>query len=180
MPTSRGVLRLNLDRGATLGLEDFTHVWLVFSFHLNTVGKKKRLKIAPPSLGGRKVGVLGTRSPHRPNNVGFTVARLASVSYERGKAVLVLEGTDLVDGTPVYDVKPYVKSYDAVEGSGVPEWIERGIEVRRDVRWECERKVEGKVREEGLTHTRRRRRRRRRWPREAQEGKALCSLRIVF
>ena len=143
VPTSRALLRLTLDRGATLDLEHFTHVWLVFSFHLNTVGKKRRLKIAPPSLGGRKVGVLGTRSPHRPNNVGFTLARLLSVSYERGKPVLALEGTDLVDGTPVYDVKPYVPSYDAVVGAGVPEWIGRGIEVRRVVTWKCDRSVSG-------------------------------------
>ena len=146
VPTSRATLLLNLDRGSTIGLEDFTHIWLVFTFHLNTTGKKQRLKISPPSLGGTKVGVLGTRSPHRPNNLGFTLARLEKISFVRGKPLLTLSGTDLVDGTPVYDIKPYVPSYDSVPAAMVPSWIEKGIEVRRSVVWKCDRAVSTKLR----------------------------------
>ncbi|EJK63091.1 hypothetical protein THAOC_16270, partial [Thalassiosira oceanica] len=78
-------------------------------------------KVAPPSLGGKKVGVFGTRTPHRPNPVGFSLCRLDGVAVEprrkRGERKrggptfsLLLSGLDVVDGTPVLDVKPYGES----------------------------------------------------------------------
>lgn len=81
----------------------YSHVWLVFVFHHNT-NKKFRPKVAPPRLGGKtKCGVFATRTPHRFNNLGMSVVRLESV---KGRT-LHFSGVDLVEGTPVLDIKPY-------------------------------------------------------------------------
>jgi tRNA-Thr(GGU) m(6)t(6)A37 methyltransferase TsaA len=93
-------------------LKDFSHVWVLFVFHENTnagSGEVPSAKIRPPRLYGKKVGCLSTRSPHRPNNIGLSVCAVRSV----GADFLELTGIDMVDGTPVLDVKPYIP-YDAV------------------------------------------------------------------
>lgn len=132
------------------GLDQFSHVWIVFVFHLNTVGKSggrhQQSKIAPPSLGGAKIGTLASRSPHRFNPIGMTLAKLDRIhSVEqtvvgRKKAVrttvLEISGTDLVDGTPVLDIKPYVPSYDApldLTTCHVPAWVSEGLATSRSV-----------------------------------------------
>jgi diaminopimelate decarboxylase len=84
-------------------------------------GRTPPAKVAPPRLGGAKVGVFSTRSPHRPNPIGLSVCRVLSVDAA-GRA-LVLGGVDFIDRTPVLDVKPYVP-YDAVPGAVVPRWIQ--------------------------------------------------------
>ena len=104
------------------GLELFSHVWLIYEFHENTnAGKKQqvRAKVHPPALGGAKIGLFATRTPHRPNAIGLTVARLLGV---RGDTLL-LGGADLVDGTPVLDVKPYLR-HDIRPEASVPGWCE--------------------------------------------------------
>ena len=99
------------------GLEKFSHAWIVFIFSRNTnqnsVQKWKRdksilfkSKIRPPTLGGKKVGVFSTRSPHRPNPIGMTLAKIEYVDYKNG--ILELSGVDLCDETPILDIKPYV------------------------------------------------------------------------
>jgi tRNA (adenine37-N6)-methyltransferase len=130
------------------GLQHYSHIWIVFIFHLNTVGKRKHSKISPPALGGGKVGVLATRSPHRLNPIGMTLAKLDAIrtipSYRTtegqkkgGVTVLDISGTDLVDGTPVIDIKPYVPSYDAIplDECTVPEWVSEGLATTRTVRF---------------------------------------------
>ena len=108
------------------GLQAFSHVWVVAVFHKNTDAAKRRdrvkAKIRPPRLNGAKVGVLSTRSPHRPNAIALSSARLLQI-LPNGD--LVLEGLDLVDGTPVLDVKPYISRYDAHLDAVCPEWINR-------------------------------------------------------
>ena len=89
-------------------LDQFSHVWLLWVFHQN-VGQAVKAKVSPPRLGGERVGVFSTRSPHRPNNIGLTLARLEAV--EGG--VLHLSGIDMVEGTPVLDIKPYIPQYDS-------------------------------------------------------------------
>jgi len=141
-PSSQASLKLDLNSGSVEGLHEFSHVWITFVFHLNTKGRKVRDKIKPPSLGGTKVGVLATRTPHRYNNVGMTLCRLEYVKIVKNKPTLQLSGLDLCDGTPVLDVKPYVPHYDSV-GSGleggiagecrVPRWINEGLKLRRSV-----------------------------------------------
>ncbi|KAM8962132.1 tRNA (adenine(37)-N6)-methyltransferase [Pelodytes ibericus] len=91
-----------------MGLEEFSHVWILFVFHKN--GRLScKAKVQPPRLNGSKTGVFATRSPHRPNAIGLTLARLEKV--EGG--TLYLSGIDMIQGTPVLDIKPYISDYDS-------------------------------------------------------------------
>lgn len=128
-PAARGVLELvaPFNQGeAVQGLEQVSHVWLLFLFH-QALEDKPRLKVRPPRLGGNtSMGVFATRATHRPNGIGQSVVRLERV--EAGK--LWLSGIDLLDGTPVLDIKPYVPYADSVAGAvnqmaaAAPELIE--------------------------------------------------------
>ncbi|MDR2306151.1 MAG: tRNA (N6-threonylcarbamoyladenosine(37)-N6)-methyltransferase TrmO [Paucimonas sp.] len=112
-PAARGTLELlpPFDQGdAVAGLEQVSHVWLLFLFH-EALEDKPRLKVRPPRLGGNKsMGVFATRATHRPNGIGQSVVRLEGVEPGR----LLLSGIDLLDGTPVLDIKPYVPYADSV------------------------------------------------------------------
>jgi len=114
-----------------IGLEEFSHVWILFVFSRNSNGEEverwksrdKNLfksKVRPPVLGGRKVGVFSTRSPHRPNPIGMTLARIESVDVAKG--VLVVSGIDLCDHTPVVDLKPFVPA-DVVPEPRFASWV---------------------------------------------------------
>jgi len=115
-PAARGVLELlpPYDQGeAVAGLEQVSHVWLLFLFH-QALEDKPRLKVRPPRLGGNKsMGVFATRATHRPNGIGQSVVRLEGVEPGR----LLLSGIDLLDGTPVLDIKPYVPYADSIAGA---------------------------------------------------------------
>lgn len=92
------------------GLAEFSHIWLIWGFHRN--GTDWRPTVRPPRLGGNaRLGVFATRSPFRPNGLGLSVVRLLSV--EPGP-VLRVSGADMVDGTPIYDIKPYIPYADAI------------------------------------------------------------------
>ncbi|MCO7513594.1 tRNA (N6-threonylcarbamoyladenosine(37)-N6)-methyltransferase TrmO [Pseudomonas guariconensis] len=112
-PAARGVLELlpPFDQGdAVAGLEQVSHIWLLFLFH-QALEDKPRLKVRPPRLGGNKsMGVFATRATHRPNGIGQSVVRLEGVEPGR----LLLSGIDLLDGTPVLDIKPYVPYADSI------------------------------------------------------------------
>ena len=112
-PAARGVLELlaPFDQGeAVQGLERVSHVWLLFLFH-QALEDKPRLKVRPPRLGGNQsLGVFASRATHRPNGIGQSVVKLDRVEPSR----LWLSGIDLLDGTPVLDVKPYVPYADSV------------------------------------------------------------------
>ncbi|KAK1420913.1 hypothetical protein QVD17_22878 [Tagetes erecta] len=110
------------------GLEEYSHCWIVYVFHLNTdldklwkdpSRSKLKAKVRVPRLKGEKMGLFATRSPHRPCPIGLTVAKVESV---QGNSIL-LSGVDLVDGTPVLDVKPYLPYCDSIEGATVPHWV---------------------------------------------------------
>ncbi|MDP3979002.1 MAG: tRNA (N6-threonylcarbamoyladenosine(37)-N6)-methyltransferase TrmO [Pseudomonas sp.] len=115
-PAARGVLELlaPFDTGeAVQGLEQVSHVWLLFLFH-QALEERPRLKVRPPRLGGNKsVGVFASRATHRPNGIGQSVVTLDKVEPGR----LWLSGIDLLDGTPVLDIKPYVPYADSVQGA---------------------------------------------------------------
>jgi len=96
-------------------LSSFSHVWLVWVFHQN-VGRAVKAKVSPPRLGGGRVGVFSTRSPHRPANIGLTLARLEAVEED----TIHLTGVDMVDGTPVLDIKPYIAQYDSPQSHSGP------------------------------------------------------------
>ncbi|WP_112193799.1 tRNA (N6-threonylcarbamoyladenosine(37)-N6)-methyltransferase TrmO [Pseudomonas sp. LG1E9] len=112
-PAARGVLELvsPFDQGeAVQGLEQVSHVWLLFLFH-QALEDKPRLKVRPPRLGGNtSMGVFATRATHRPNGIGQSVVKLDKVEPGR----LWISGIDLLDGTPVLDIKPYVPYADSV------------------------------------------------------------------
>lgn len=96
------------------GLEAFSHIWLQFIFHGIAAGKWQPL-VRPPRLGGnRKLGVFASRSTHRPNGLGLSVVRLDRVDCRNGVR-LHLSGIDLLDGTPVIDIKPYIPYADALQ-----------------------------------------------------------------
>lgn len=132
-PAARGVLELctPFDQGDALqGLEEVSHVWLLFLFH-QALEDKPRLKVRPPRLGGnRAIGVFATRATHRPNGIGQSVVRLDRV--ENGR--LWLSGIDLLDGTPVLDVKPYVPYADSVPDAH--NHIAAQAPVRIEVQWQ--------------------------------------------
>lgn len=115
-PAARGVLELvaPFNQGeAVQGLEQVSHVWLLFLFH-QALEDKPRLKVRPPRLGGNtSMGVFATRATHRPNGIGQSVVRLERVEADK----LWLSGIDLLDGTPVLDIKPYVPYADSVTGA---------------------------------------------------------------
>ena len=100
---------------ALRGIEGFSHLWLIFGFHLTADGGWSPT-VRPPRLGGNeRVGVFATRSTFRPNNLGLSLVRLDGIELrEKEGNVLLLGGVDLVDGTPVFDIKPYIPYAEAL------------------------------------------------------------------
>lgn len=99
---------------AIRGMEGFDYLWLIWGFSANKHAGDS-LTVRPPRLGGnRRMGVFATRSPYRPNSLGLSSVRLTGVDYEAPEApVLLVEGGDLMDGTPIYDIKPYLSYCDS-------------------------------------------------------------------
>ena len=106
---------------AVRGLQDFSHIWLIWGFS-EAVREGWSPTVRPPRLGGNsRMGVFATRSPFRPNNLGLSSVKLDSVEMSaNGAPVLHISGADLLDGTPIYDIKPYLTTTDchpeAVDG----------------------------------------------------------------
>lgn len=113
------------DQPETLrGLETCSHVWLLFLFHC-TAAKGWRPTVRPPRLGGnRRTGVFSSRSPFRPSPVGLSVVELDGLILEPGRCGLRLRNHDLVDGTPVIDIKPYLPWSDALPDARPPAGFE--------------------------------------------------------
>ncbi|MCM1982801.1 tRNA (N6-threonylcarbamoyladenosine(37)-N6)-methyltransferase TrmO [Lyngbya confervoides] len=102
---------------ALRGLEEFSHVWVLFWFHQQRYRQWKPL-VKPPRLGGKVgVGVYATRSPNRPNPLGMSVVRLVGLSLRPQEIVLEIRGGDFLDQTPVIDLKPYVAYADRIEAA---------------------------------------------------------------
>lgn len=106
-------------QSAVCGIEEFSHLWLIFGFSL-VEERDFSPTVRPPRLGGNKrVGVFASRSPFRPSRLGLSCVRLLRVEHTNAEgAVLIVEGADLVDGTPIYDIKPYIPSSDRVDAKG--------------------------------------------------------------
>ncbi|MCI8408289.1 MAG: tRNA (N6-threonylcarbamoyladenosine(37)-N6)-methyltransferase TrmO [Lachnospiraceae bacterium] len=120
-------------KDAFKGLEKFSHIWIIWKF---SESKKQNwaATVKPPRLGGNKrLGVFATRSPFRPNPIGLSSVRLERIEYdERNGTILYISGVDMVDGTPIYDIKPYLPytdCHDDAKGGFAEEVLEYGLEV---------------------------------------------------
>jgi putative methyltransferase, YaeB/AF_0241 family len=102
---------------ALRGLEGFSHIWLIWGFSANPSGPDTGWSptVRPPRLGGNvRIGVFATRSPFRPNPIGLSSVKLESIEKDGDNGlVLIVSGADLMDGTPIYDIKPYLPGVDA-------------------------------------------------------------------
>ncbi len=103
---------------ALRGITDYSHLWLIWGFHQAVregEGQAWRPTVRPPRLGGNtRMGVFATRSPFRPNPLGLTVVQLLSVEASAEGTVLIVGGADMMDGTPIYDIKPYLPYVDSI------------------------------------------------------------------
>ena len=101
---------------AVRGLAAFSHLWLIWEFSELKGGEAWRPVVRPPKLGGNaRVGVWATRSPYRPNPLGLSCVRLCTVEETAEGPVLTVTGADLLSGTPIYDIKPYIPYADRIE-----------------------------------------------------------------
>lgn len=98
------------------GLEEFSHVWLLFHFHKNNQNNF-HAKVHPPRLSGKSVGVFATRSPHRPNPLGLSVVKLEELVLSGPRKGLWVRGIDLVQDTPIFDLKPYLPEIESLESA---------------------------------------------------------------
>ena len=101
---------------AIRGIEGFSHLWLIWGFsEVHQEEGKWCATVAPPRLGGRvRMGVFATRSPYRPNPIGLSSVKLEGVEFDKNLGhTIVVSGVDMLDGTPIYDIKPYLPYADA-------------------------------------------------------------------
>jgi tRNA-Thr(GGU) m(6)t(6)A37 methyltransferase TsaA len=104
------------------GLDKFSHIWVSWQFHHNYRYKNNnetssdfRAQVRPPRLGGnQKIGVFASRSMYRPSGLGLSVVKLEQVKIVQGHVLLIIKGADMIDGTPIIDIKPYVAYSDAL------------------------------------------------------------------
>ena len=96
------------------GLEEFSHIWILWKFS-KSEKEHWSATVKPPRLGGKKrMGVFATRSPYRPNDIGLSSVKLEKISFdEKLGPMLYVAGADLLDGTPIYDIKPYIAYTDS-------------------------------------------------------------------
>eukprot|EP01132_Coremiostelium_polycephalum_P009056 gene9056-11094_t len=142
-PTSQGRIKIDQIENSfhsLSGLNEFSHVWLLFWFHSNYKNSNntetetiennnsndnnksnKTVKVRPPKLNGKRIGVFATRTPHRPVPIGMTLCKLERV--DTSTSTVYLSGIDIIDGTPILDIKPYIPMYDSIQDSMVPDWV---------------------------------------------------------
>jgi tRNA-Thr(GGU) m(6)t(6)A37 methyltransferase TsaA len=148
-PSVRARVRLapSLDLASLDGLQDYSHIWLLYLFHDDearapgagaagappwaAAGRCIAPKVLPPGLGGARTGVFSTRSPHRPNSIALTLCALEGV--DRTQRILLLSGCDAIAGSPVFDVKPYLPRADAPAAGAalrMPRWVAAPLEAQ--------------------------------------------------
>lgn len=142
--------------GSLDGLSGYSHLWVIFHFHDNTVGSSAERpglslamsKVLPPrKKDGVKVGVFCCRTPHRPNAIGLSLVRILGVDEKKG--LIHISGMDMIDGTPVTDIKPYIPEHDRAMGAEValPKWCEETSDLTPDfhtvtINQQCKDKLE--------------------------------------
>ena len=127
---------------ALRGMEGFDYLWLIWEFSANR-HKAHSPVVRPPVLGGNeKMGVFATRSPFRPNNIGLSSVRISRIEWETSRGPIIhVKGADLMDGTPIFDIKPYV-----VYADSHPEARSGFVDSRKWQRLEVEISVEARAR----------------------------------
>jgi tRNA-Thr(GGU) m(6)t(6)A37 methyltransferase TsaA len=127
------VIQSPFDReDAFRGLETASHLWLTFQFH-EAIRAEWRPVVRPPRLGGnKKIGVFASRSPFRPNSLGLSVVRNEGLVRKNGQLVLRISDHDLIEGTPILDIKPYLPFADSVPEASLG-WAESAPTERADV-----------------------------------------------
>lgn len=116
------------------GLEDFSHLWVIFDFHGVNEPESTNLSVRPPRLGGnKKLGVFATRSPFRPNKMGLSLVKIVRIEG----TTLIVSGGDFLDQTPVYDLKPYLKEIESIPEARSG-WTEDLITTKLEVLFQCE------------------------------------------
>lgn len=103
-------------RDSLIGLEEYSHIWVLGDFHESL---NKHAMVQPPRLNGGWKGVYATRAPNRANSISLSVAQIERIAWPR----IYIKGVDLLDGTPVLDIKPYIPMYDSHPEAKVPDWI---------------------------------------------------------
>lgn len=100
---------------ALRGLDGFSHIWLIWEFSANAQNKDWQPLVRPPRMGGnRSIGVFASRSPFRPNPLGLSCVEVEKIELDSADGpVIYVKGADLMDGTPIYDIKPYIKYADS-------------------------------------------------------------------
>lgn len=122
---------------ALQGLDGYSYVWIIFIFHKNTTSNY-HAKVHPPRLDGESMGVFATRSPHRPNPIGLSLVQIKEVKSDR----IIFWGGDLVEGTPVLDVKPYLPQFES-KPEALGGWSTREIKpITVDFTAEAEEKIQ--------------------------------------
>ena len=126
------------DRNAVRGIEEYSHLWLIWQFSEN-VDKGWSPTVRPPKLGGNvRMGVFATRAPFRPNPIGLSCVELDRVAFEEEGPVLYVKGADLMNGTPILDIKPYIPytdSYPDARYVFAKEALEKKVEVKIGAEW---------------------------------------------
>ena len=127
------------DPVAFRGIEGFSHLWLIWGFSENK-RDSWAATVKPPRLGGNKrMGVFATRSPYRPNALGLSSVKLESIDFdEKLGPVLTVSGADLMDGTPIYDIKPYLPHTDChpdALGGFADQFVDYALEVVFPEEW---------------------------------------------
>ncbi|MDD0823427.1 tRNA (N6-threonylcarbamoyladenosine(37)-N6)-methyltransferase TrmO [Mannheimia sp. AT1] len=138
----KGVLRLippYNTADAVRGLSQFSHIWLIFHFH-HIPKREWHATVRPPRLGGNeRVGVFASRATHRPNPLGLSKVKLESVEVENGEVFLKLGSVDLVNGTPIFDIKPYIAYADS-EPNAISGFAQHKPEAKLEVSFSEEAK----------------------------------------
>lgn len=137
-PSAWGKIRFpknDFNNEAFRGIESFSHLWLIFEFHLIPAGELNALVRPPRFEGKEKWGVYATRSPHRPNRLGLSVVQFSHLEVLKNEIILHLKGVDLVSDTPIYDIKPYIPYADSHPQALAPAFSQKPESLA--VRWKA-------------------------------------------
>lgn len=140
-PDSKAFLRINPEwqpEDSLHGMNGFSHVWVLFWFHKNDQSSRFHAKVFPPRMGGEKTGVFSTRSPHRPNPIGLSLVKIDRIE----KNGIWVSGVDLIEGTPILDLKPYLPYAEALPEAKAG-WTEnKSSKLSIEVEFLCLEKLE--------------------------------------